>query len=104
MIIQHNTLSRAASKLRKDIVDAVQQRLDAFARTRNYDGILSLASYATSTVPKFAAEGQYGVQARDDTWASLYVYESQVAAGTLPPPTSFADVEPHLPVLAWPAP
>jgi len=30
---------------------AIQKRLDDFARTRDYDGILSAASYATSAVP-----------------------------------------------------
>ena len=46
-------------------VAAVQVRLDDFARTRNYDGILSAATYATSTVSKFAAEGQCAVALRD---------------------------------------
>ena len=41
---------------------AIQEHLDSFARTRNYDGIMSAATYATSTVPKFHAEGQYAVE------------------------------------------
>jgi len=89
-----------------DIVAAVtlatQARLDTFARTRNYDNILSAATYATSTVPKFTAEGQYAVEARDSTWAALYQIMAEVQAGTRPMPESFADVEPLLPVLEWP--
>ncbi len=84
------------------IVSATQQRLDAFAQTRNYDGIMSAATYATSTVHKFRAEGQYCVEARDATWATLYQILAEVEAGTRPAPTGFADVEPELPVLAWP--
>jgi hypothetical protein len=84
------------------IVQQTQQRLDAFARTRNYDGILSLCTYATSTVPKFQAEGQYGVTARDATWAKLYEMLAEVEAGTRPVPTGYADIEPELPVLQWP--
>lgn len=84
------------------IVAQAQARLDAFARTRNYDGILSLCTYATSPTAKFAAEGQYGVEARDATWAALYAMLAEVQAGTRPMPSGFADVEPELPELAWP--
>ena len=92
----------AAQALQQSIVDATQQRLDEFARTRNYDGILSACTYATSAVPKFAAEGQYAVQARDATWAALYAFMADVQAGTQPVPAGFEDVEPLLPPLAWP--
>lgn len=92
----------AAQALQTAIINATQQRLDDFARTRNYDGILSAATYATSTIPKFAAEGQYAVQARDATWAALYQFMTDVQAGTQPVPSGFEDVESLLPVLAWP--
>ena len=80
----------------------IQKRLDDFAKTRNYDGILSACTYATSTVPKFAAEGQYCVQVRDATWAAGYALMDEVLAGTRPVPSSIADIESDLPVLAWP--
>ena len=83
--------------------DAGEARLDAFAKTRNYDGILSASTYATSTVLKFAAEGQYAVDARDQTWSALYALMAEVLAGTRPMPESFAEVEPLLPNLVWPA-
>ena len=82
---------------------ATQLRLDTFAQTRNYDGILSACTYATSSVPKFAAEGQYCVDARDATWATLYTIMGEVIAQTRPMPESFAAVAPLLPVLEWPA-
>lgn len=88
--------------LQDAIVAETQRRLDDFARTRNYDGILSACTYATSAVPKFAAEGQYAVQARDATWAALYQFMADVQAGTQPVPSGFEDVGPLLPSLAWP--
>lgn len=92
----------AAQALQQSIVDATQRRLDEFARTRNYDGILSACTYATSTIPKFTAEGQYAVQARDATWAALYQFLADVQADKQPVPTGFEDVEPLLPELEWP--
>lgn len=90
------------AELQADIVAQTQNRLDAFARTRNYDSILSACTYATSTVPKFQGEGQCAVNARDTTWATLYTIMAEVEAGTRPMPTGFADIEPLLPALEWP--
>lgn len=89
-------------QIKNSIVRQTQNRLDDFAKTRNYDGILSLCTYATSTNAKFRAEGQYGVEARDATWAKLYEILAEVEAGTRPMPTGFQDIEPELPILEWP--
>jgi hypothetical protein len=89
-------------KLQKTIVAKTQSRLDEFARTRNYDGILSACTYATSTIPKFQTEGQYCVNARDNTWDTLYVFLAEVQTGLRPVPNDFSDIEPHLPILEWP--
>lgn len=86
----------------QDFVSNIQARLDDFAKTRNYDGILSLCSYATSLNDKFKAEGQYGVEARDATWAKGYALLDEVLAGTRQVPT-WEEVEAELPVLEWPA-
>ena len=88
-------------QVKREITDATQTRLDTFAKTRNYDGILSAATYATSTVPKFQQEGQDAVNLRDATWARIYQVMAEVEAGTRPVPESFADVEPLLPALEW---
>lgn len=93
----------AVAGLQAEVVAATQQRLDAFARTRNYDGILSACTYATSSVPKFASEGQYAVNARDATWAALYQIMAEVQQGTRPMPSGFADIEADLPAMEWPA-
>lgn len=90
------------NRLATEVVASTQKRLDDFAKTRNYDGILSLCTYATSLNAKFKAEGQYGVEARDATWAKLYDMLAEVEFGTRPKPNGYSDVEPELPVLAWP--
>ncbi|MFA5386812.1 MAG: hypothetical protein WC322_00235 [Candidatus Paceibacterota bacterium] len=83
------------------VQQAVQQRLDDFAQTRGYDGILSAATYVTSTVPKFAAEGQYAVGVRDATWAACYQIMADVQSGVRPLPT-VSEVLAELPPLEWP--
>lgn len=88
--------------LKESIIAETQKRLDDFAKTRRYDGILSACTYATSTVEKFRTEGQYCVNARDLTWATLYQVLEEVQAGARPVPTGFADIEPLLPELTWP--
>ena len=80
---------------------AVQGHLDTFARTRNYDSILSAATYATSTNPKFAVEGRYAVEARDATWSKCYEVLAAVEAGSRLMPT-LDELLAELPVLTWP--
>jgi hypothetical protein len=99
--VAQKTAERNAA-LQQSIVTATQARLDAFARTRNYDSMLSACTYATSTVTKFQIEGQYCVEARDATWAALYVMLDDILSGARPMPSGFADIESELPVLAWP--
>lgn len=84
------------------VTEATQSRLDTFAKTRNYDGVLSACTYASSTVPKFQLEGQYCVNSRDSTWATLYTIMSEVQGGTRPMPTTVDEVMALLPVLEWP--
>jgi hypothetical protein len=89
-------------QIQDEIVTATQQRLDDFAKTRNYDGILSACTYAADPNPKFAFEGQYCIDARGATWTKLYEIMAEVEAGTRPMPSGYADIEGDLPVLAWP--
>lgn len=89
-------------QLQAQFVTAIQHRLDAWAQTRNYDGILSACTYVTSAVPKFQAEGQRAVELRDQTWGAAYQILAEVQEGTRPMPSGLADIEADLPVLEWP--
>lgn len=91
-----------AEQMQASFTSAIQARLDAWARTRNYDGILSACSYAASSVPKFQAEGQRAVDLRDQTWAAGYEVLADVMNGQRAMPTSLADIEADLPALEWP--
>ena len=89
-------------KIKTSIVKTTQDRLDSFARTREYDGILSACTYATSPTTKFATEGQYCVAQRDATWAKLYEILNEVESATRPMPNNFSEIETELPILEWP--
>lgn len=82
-------------------VAAVQLMLDAKAKERRYDSILSACTYATSTQPKFQAEGQACVVWRDAVWACCYDLMDQVHTGQIPQPT-VDELVAMLPAMEWP--
>ena len=100
-VIENGVAVLPAPDVQAEIVSQTQSRLDDFAKTRAYDGILSACTYATSSVPRFQREGQDAVNARDATWAALYSIMGKVQAGELPMPSGPTDIEPLLPVLEW---
>lgn len=84
-----------------EYTQAVQAHLDMTAQTHNYDGILSACTYAGSSVPKFAAEGQACVLWRDNVWASSYQILGEVQVGQRQPPT-ISELLTMLPAMTWP--
>lgn len=100
-VAQHLNPPPTQEEIQASFTASIQARLDAFARTRGYDGILSACTYATSVVPRFQQEGQRAVELRDATWNAAYAILDEVLAQQRPMPTSIADIEQDLPVLGW---
>lgn len=94
-----------AAETEEQLIDrltgAVQAYMDSVAQQRNYDSILSLCTYATSTIPRFQAEGQAGVVWRDACWQLGYDLIAQVRAGEAHIPTE-AELLAMLPPMQWP--
>ena len=78
-----------------------QQRLDAFAAQKNYDNIVSLIGYDSSSIPRFQADAQKGIQARDSTWAPLIALLESIVSGAAPIPRKDSDILSVLPTLTW---
>lgn len=84
------------------ITQQVQQRLDDFAKTRNYDNCLSACSYVASTNEKFKNEAIYCIESRDQTWLKCAEILNDALAGNRPMPDDISDFENELPALVWP--
>lgn len=91
----------SSEELIKGYQTQIQTRLDEFAQSRGYDGIMSACTYATSTVEKFRVEGQYCVDVRDATWSKCYEILALWEQGAVEV-NSYEDIESQLPVLEWP--
>ena len=86
--------------------DHLTTKLVEFAATRGYgtvnvDAFTSLTTYKDSIVPKFKAEATRGLALRDQAWANMLTYFSQVATGAVPVPTTIAEVDALIPALTW---
>jgi hypothetical protein len=88
------------AQVEASLVAALQELLDTTAQARGYDGILSLCSYATSTSPKFGAEGKAGVAWRDAVWAAGYAIMADVQAGKISVPTA-PQLVASMPNMVW---
>lgn len=88
-------------ELQTTFTNAIQKRLDDFAKTRNYDDIKSAADYRGDPNPTFSAEGEYAFLARSATWTKGYEILNDVLSGQRLMPT-WEEVEAALPSLVWP--
>jgi hypothetical protein len=84
------------------VIDAVQARLDAFAKEHGYDNIQSACTYVTSTEPRYATDAATAVAMRDSTWATLHSLFDETVQGTRQMPSTVEEVIELLPVLVWP--
>lgn len=101
-VVEYNPLQDQSLilSLTQQITSTVQELLDNTARSRGYDGIVSLCTYANSTVSKFKTEGQAGVDWRDQCWAICYQIMSDVQTGARSIPSP-AQVLSELPNIIW---
>lgn len=81
--------------------EKIGQMLDAFAKTRGYDNIASLASYSNDPDPQQAAEGLLGTQLRSRCWVAIKDYEVGVMSGTIPVPRYESQILKVLPEFTW---
>ena len=86
--------------LKKTVIDRVQSILDSKAQERGYDNSFTLASYATSTVPKFKQEAQDFIAWRDAVWTKCYSMLDDYLAGNIARPTVDGVLQ-QLPTLEW---
>lgn len=89
------------NSIENQLSQAVSNRLDNFAKTRNYKTIDEAVTYADSTIPKYKLEGTRAKLLRDKTWAKVDEVVASVLSGTIQPPKSFADIEDNFPTLMW---
>ena len=81
--------------------DYISVKLDEFARTKQYKDFIHLTGYRYSAIPSFAAEAMRGYTLRDQIWANLLGYFTEVTSGAVPVPTSIADIDAVIPSLTW---
>jgi hypothetical protein len=97
-----DALTARQRTIQQTLTNAVMVHMNKTAGDRGYSNIISLCTYATSTYPKFAAEGQAGVAWRDAVWVKCYEILAEVSNGTRSVPT-IEQLIAELPVINWPA-
>lgn len=70
--------------------DALDNTIDLLAQAWGYKNMDRASGYATSSVPKFAAEAKALIDWRDEIWVWAPTYLAAVEAGTTPPPATIA--------------
>lgn len=97
------TLDEPQPLTEDDYRRAIQRLIDAHAQSRRYDNGNSLATYATSKIPQWAAEATAFVAWRDAVWAYAYTELAKVLSGERDQPRVDVLVG-ELPELVWPNP
>ena len=97
---QHE-LNEHCKAIKDGIIYQVQQRLDEFAQTRNYDNLLSLCSYATDSDLLFRKEGEFGVEIRSQNWRKCYQILDEIESGTRVVTEGYAEIKHELPPTQW---
>ena len=77
---------------------SIEAHVEVTARARGYSSAVSCATYATSTIPAWQAEGAAFVAWRDDVWTAALAMLAAVQAGGAIPESPIAG----LPEMEWP--
>jgi hypothetical protein len=94
-------IATVVDNAKSNIAYEVQNRLDTFAQSRNYDSIMAACTYATSTNTVFQAEGQRCVELRDAMWVAILSIFDAVSNNTRAIPAGIHEIESELPTLSW---
>ena len=76
-------------------------QLDAFAQSRRYANMASLATYTNDPVEQNSLDAVRGVNLRSQIYGALKQFEHDVFTGVRPVPKSFADILALFPELTW---
>jgi len=88
-------------EMRTRFTAAIDQYMNDFAKTREYDSMASAASYCDDEDPQFQMEGKYCKDMRSKIYRLSANIRDAVKAGKRPMPTP-DEVVAELPVLVWP--
>lgn len=80
---------------------AVTKQLDDFAKTKDYDNIVSLCSYLDDPDENLDKEGRRGRLLRSQAWTSMREFQSKVLTGEIPIPRTEKELLPCVPELTW---
>lgn len=94
-------LQAALEELKNEFVTIAQEKLDSFAREKQYDDIKTLVTYVDDANPVFDSQARIGKEKRSQMWTSLTKIMEDVVSGAREVPNSFEDIENDLPPLVW---
>lgn len=95
-------LPETPERVRARFAAAIQAHLDAAARARGYDSILSCVSYAGGDDALYSAEGRAALAWRDAVWRHAFDALAAVQADQRPVP-ELTEFLAELPAIEWPA-
>lgn len=99
--LQYEPMPEALPLSIADYEAAIQGHVDDTARSRQFRDGVTMASYASSTNPQWAAEAHAFIAWRDAVWAFAYAELAKVQAGEREQP-SIDQFLAELPAVNWP--
>lgn len=82
-------------------VSITQNRLDSFAKIKNYDNMVTACSYIHSSIEEFKNDANRCIELRDLTWVNLFQIFDEIRNGIRNIPSYYEEIEVDLPELVW---